>query len=505
MPRPNILFLMVDQMQGEVLDSGHVCHTPNLDRLVQRGVRFSRAYTPNAICSPARASLMTGLLPHNHGVLTVIHTVDDDQCCLRTAKPHWAQRLGTAGYRTGYFGKWHVERTRRLDLFGWQTFACEGGNRLRQAEEEARAACESATFSLEMALDQPPGYQSQRLYGVTDSPPEQRGMGLRTRLAMDFLEGALPGGEPWCCFVSMQEPHDPFICGGEAFERYDVDTLPLSPSCDDDLEGRPGIYRKAARVFAHMSDRQRREAAACYYASITEIDQQFGRLIDRVEAAGQLDRTLVVFTSDHGELLGAHGLYCKNFTAAEEVYRIPLVAAGPGVARGGQSLARVGLHDLAPTLLELTGCRSLNAGDSRSFASLLREPDSSAAAPWIGYAEYFGGRMLVTQRVVWDDPWKFVFNGFDQDELYNLDEDPFEMSNRIDDPTCDQHLRRLVAHMWRRCRDTGDDSLYNSQYPILRVAPYGPSNTASCRPPPAPALPSRSGCTRIERDGPWNR
>jgi choline-sulfatase len=278
----------------------------------------------------------------------------------------------------------------------------------------------------------------------------------------------------------VQEPHDPFICGGEAFERYDADTLPLSPSCDDDLEGRPGIYRKAARVFAHMSDRQRREAAACYYASITEIDQQFGRLIDRVEAAGQLDRTLVVFTSDHGELLGAHGLYCKNFTAAEEVYRIPLVAAGPGVARGGQSLARVGLHDLAPTLLELTGCRSLNAGDSRSFASLLREPDSSASPPWIGYAEYFGGRMLVTQRVVWDDPWKFVFNGFDQDELYNLDEDPFEMSNRIDDPTCDQHLRRLVAHMWRRCRDTGDDSLYNSQYPILRVAPYGPSNTASC-------------------------
>ena len=196
MPRPNILFLMVDQMQGEVLDSGHVCHTPNLDRLVQRGVRFSRAYTPNAIYSPARASLMTGLLPHNHGVLTVIHTVDDDQCCLRTAKPHWAQRLGTAGYRTGYFGKWHVERTRRLDLFGWQTFACEGGNRLRQAEEEARAACESATFSLEMELDQPPGYQSQRLYGVTDSPPEQRGMGLRTRLAMDFLEGALPGGNP---------------------------------------------------------------------------------------------------------------------------------------------------------------------------------------------------------------------------------------------------------------------------------------------------------------------
>jgi len=473
--RPNILFLMTDQMQGQVLDSGHVCQTPNLDQLAQRGVRFPRAYTPNAICSPARASLMTGLLPHNHGVLTVIHTVDDDQCCLRTARPHWAQRLATAGYRTGYFGKWHVERTRRLDLFGWQTFACEGSDRLREAEEEARAARESATFSLEMELDQPPGYQSQRFYGVTDLPAERRGMGLRTGLAMEFLDDVLPAEDPWCCFVSVQEPHDPFICGQEAFDLYDSDTLPLAPSCDDDLEGRPGIYRKAARVWAHMNDRQRRQAAACYYGSITEIDRQFGRLIDRVEAAGQLDQTLVVFASDHGELLGAHRLYCKNFTAAEEVYQIPLVVAGPGIARGGQSLARVGLHDLAPTLLELTGCRSLNADDSRSFASLLRNPQSPGAEPWIGYAEYFGGRMLLTQRVVWDDPWKFVFNGFDQDELYNLDEDPFEMSNRVDDPACEQHLRRLVAHMWRRCRDTGDDSLYNSQYPILRVAPYGPS------------------------------
>ena len=143
--------------------------------------------------------------------------------------------------------------------------------------------------------------------------------------------------------------------------------------------------------------------------------------------------------------------------------------------KGAMSAAE--LSDYACWMSDVEGVDipSLNADDSRSFASLLRNPQSPGAEPWIGYAEYFGGRMLLTQRVVWDDPWKFVFNGFDQDELYNLDEDPFEMSNRVDDPACEQHLRRLVAHMWRRCRDTGDDSLYNSQYPILRVAPYGPS------------------------------
>ncbi|HCK09585.1 MAG TPA: sulfatase, partial [Candidatus Latescibacteria bacterium] len=118
--RPNILFLMTDQMQGRVLDPGHVCQTPNFDRLAKRGMRFPRAYTPNAVCSPARASLMTGLLPSTHGVLEVTHCVDDDQCVLRTEYPHWAQSLEAVGYNTGYFGKWHVERSNDLTQFGWQ-------------------------------------------------------------------------------------------------------------------------------------------------------------------------------------------------------------------------------------------------------------------------------------------------------------------------------------------------------------------------------------------------
>src|SRR5690606_221180 len=117
MERPNVLFLMTDQMTGHVLQSHHPCITPNLDQLAARGVSFQRAYTPNAICSPARASLMTGLLPHNLGVLEVIHNVDSDQSVLRPEHPHWAQRLSAAGYKTGYFGKWHVERNNEPERY----------------------------------------------------------------------------------------------------------------------------------------------------------------------------------------------------------------------------------------------------------------------------------------------------------------------------------------------------------------------------------------------------
>jgi arylsulfatase A-like enzyme len=459
---PNILFLMTDQMQGRVLEPDSPCITPNFDRLAARGVRFQRAYTPNAVCSPARASLMTGLLPHNHGVLYVTHTVDEDQSALRTEHPHWAQRLVETGYNTGFFGKWHVERSNQLEQFGWQT----------QAEVEGKSLPDGVTFSLEKWLETP-GYRPNRFYGVCDAPPEERGVGKRVNAALAWLDEVTGGEDPWCCFVSVLEPHDPFYCGEEAFAQYDVDTLPLQPNVHDDLRGRPGIYRKAARVWQDWTDREHREAAACYYASITEIDAQFGRILDRLEAAGHLENTLVVLTSDHGELLGAHGLYCKNYSAAEEIYNVPLVVAGPGVAQGESSDARVGLHDLCPTLLAAVGLPPIETSDSRSFAPLLAAPDDTGDFQ-TGYAEYFGTRTILTQRVLWDGDWKFVFNGFDFDELYNLAEDPYEIKNLAEDPAHAGRLRAMTRQMWEIIERTGDHSLLNAHYPILRVAAVGP-------------------------------
>ncbi|MFW5858250.1 MAG: sulfatase-like hydrolase/transferase, partial [Planctomycetota bacterium] len=396
--RPNILFLMTDQMQARVLDPDHPCRTPNLDRLAARGIRFRRAYTTNAICSPARAGIMTGLQPHNHGVLTVTHTVDDDQSCLRTEHPHFAQRLEAAGYRTGYFGKWHVERSHDLARFGWQTNGAPGSD-LARAAAGRYGARTPPRFSLEYRLETP-GYPGGRFYGVMDHRPEARPMGVTTSMALDWLDDALAGDAPWCAFVSVSEPHDPYVCGEEAYAQVDPDALPLPPNHGHESADRPGLYRKAARIFAPMTERNHREAAACYYASITEIDGQYGRILDRLADAGALENTVVVFTTDHGDCLGAHGLYCKNVGAYEEVYNIPLLVAGPGVAAGVVSEARVGSHDLCPTLCALAGAAPIDHPDSRSAAGLLADPAALEADWTAGYAEYFGGRILLTQRIV---------------------------------------------------------------------------------------------------------
>jgi len=470
---PNILFLMTDQMQGRVLAPDHPCQTPNLDRLARRGVRFEHAYTTNAVCSPARASIMTGLLPHNHGVLTVTHTVDDDQSCLRTQHPHWAQRLEAAGYRTGYFGKWHVERSEDLRPFGWQVDANHASERFRAHRDGVLGASSpDPSYSLSKTYTGPPGYRDSLFYGVTDTPLENRFMGLTTSLALDFLNEAIEDDQPWCCFVSLREPHDPFVCGDQAYSLYDAESIPLPPSLNDDLAGRPGIYRKTARVWADLTALEHRQAAACYFASITEIDAQFGCLMDVVEQAGRMDNTIIVLTSDHGEHLGAHGLYCKNFMASEEVYNVPLVVCGPGIAHGMATAARVGTHGLCPTLLELTQCDPIDSADSASFANVLRDPHRHENEFTQGYAEYHGTRYALTQRIVWDGQWKLVHNGFDLDELYNLEDDPHEMRNLIDDRA--EQLRHMMKLMWSRVRDTGDHTLLNTQYPCLRIAPIGP-------------------------------
>jgi arylsulfatase A-like enzyme len=455
---------MVDQCRADVLDRAHPCATPHLDALAARGVRFTRAYTPNAVCSPARASLMTGLLPHNHGVLHVTHNVDSDQCVLRTAHPHWAAHLAAAGYRTAYFGKWHVEHTGDPRPFGW----AEGA-----PEPHHEGNDEPAADLPRLRLEHPAGYAPVWLYGVQDCPIEHTSGGRICAQAATFLADSLRAVQPWCCFVSLPEPHDPFVCTRDHRARYHAADLPLSPSFGDDLRDKPGLYQRVREMLA-LEAEQHREAAACYFALVTQIDTLLGRLIALVADAGRLDDTIIVFTTDHGEHLGAHGLYCKNIGAFEEVYRIPLVMAGPGIARCGElSPARVGLHEIGPTLLELAGAPPLPATDGASFKNLLADAGVDCERTQ-GYAEYHGGRLILTQRIVWDGDWKFVFNGFDRDELYHLGDDPHELTNLAARPEHAATCRRLMQRVWSEARRTGDHTLVATTYPSLRIAVVGP-------------------------------
>ena len=355
--KPNILLFLPDAMPRNLVDNPQSI-TPNFEQLAKRGLTFVNAHTPNPTCSPARASLMTALMPHNHGVLQVEHTVDPDQSVLRD-RPHWAENLRDKGYHTGYFGKWHVERSNQLENFGWVVNGCDQQAAVTGIGEgnvnEGNLLDDSSLKHYESG---PEGYNDILHYGVSHVPVAERRIGLTVKNAESFLHSAMAKDDPWACVISFSEPNTPVICGQEAFDKYTVDDINLPANFKDPLDAVPSIYKRNQGVYKTTSEREWKELRACYFAIMTELDELFGRLVHKLEAAGELDNTIVIVSSDHGRYLGSHGLDAHNFGAYEEIYNIPFIVAGPGIRANEISKAFIGLQDVGPTLLELASRNS---------------------------------------------------------------------------------------------------------------------------------------------------
>jgi arylsulfatase A-like enzyme len=465
MNQPNLLFLISDQQRADTIDPATPCRTPHLDRLAAGGTRFTRCYAPNPICSPTRASLMTGLLPHSHGMVDVTHAVPAYRAGLQTGLPFWSQSLQAAGYQTGYFGKWHIERSNRLENFGFETYEVEQYHQLqglveRQGELQPQAVVRQK------------GYRDFPLYGVTDEPVETLPEYRVYSDGIDFVrQAARRADRPWALFLSTEAPHDPYIVPRPYYERYNPAAIPRPASFEDDLADRPGIYRRLQSVWRDLDWAQFAQATACYYALCTMIDDQIGRILAVLEELGQAENTIVVFLSDHGDYMGAHRLLLKGIPAFEEAYRVPLVLHGPGIPAGRQVEQIVSLMDLAPTLVQLT-----TGGEFPCFGRSLRPLLQTEPGRWQSeaFAECHGQRFYYTQRILWRDNFKYVFNGFDEDELCDLAADPHELRNLASDPAYRPVLETMAGRMWQIIHRTGDSNMANAQYGMFRFAPVGP-------------------------------
>ncbi len=466
---PNILLFLMDAAQASAFEPGSPCLTPNFDRLRRRGLTFDRCYAPSPTCSPSRASFMTGLYAHNHGVLEVEHGRDPDQCLLRTEHPHFAQHLAEAGYQTGFFGKWHIERTNQVADFGWQTSVVKGAEHHANLGKGQDGGAASADPHLCGYLEQPDGYKKLLHWGVTDVPPEERYPHFTVGCGLDFIANA-DAGSPWCAACSFSEPNETLILSRSTFGRYDPQSMPMPSNFNDDLSLRPNIYKRQRLIASGLNEEHWRMARTCYFGRITELDDQFGRLLDHLEASGEIENTVIVVSADHGRYVGAHGFDAHNFGGFEEIYRVPLIVAGPGIT-AGTCRATVNLHDLCPTLCELGQAKAIWSPDSKSLLPQMRDPNTDAG---IAYSENHGTRYRLTQRVLWDGPWKFVFNGFDFDELYDLDSDPDESVNLAGEPEHQERCRSMMKAVWDRVRDTGDRTLLETHYFSMRLGIVGP-------------------------------
>ncbi|MGB2819370.1 MAG: sulfatase-like hydrolase/transferase, partial [Phycisphaerae bacterium] len=254
--RPNVLFVMTDHTNARALAPGSQCLTVNLDALAREGVRFGRCYTTNAICSPARASLMTATYPSTHGMWDCTHTQRREWVNVSDRLVYFSQTLAEAGYVNGYFGKWHVEQTSELGRFGWH----EVGDACQHARFQPVAGTE--------VMQKTEGYRDYLLAATgDDSASEPRHPAFEK--GIDFLRRHAGGERPFCCFVSTAEPHDPYVPPGRFMDMYDVANVRVSPTLREEIGGKPEVLKRMRAVWKDLSDDDWRRISAAYWAVIT--------------------------------------------------------------------------------------------------------------------------------------------------------------------------------------------------------------------------------------------
>jgi len=456
---PNILVVMVDQLAGTLFPDGPAdwLHVPNLRRLAARSQRFTQAYCASPLCGPSRASFMTGLLPSHNGVY-------DNAAEFRSDLPTFAHHLRRAGYLTILAGKMHFvgpdqlhgfEERLTTDIypadFGWTPDYRKPGERIDWWYHNMGSVSGAGVAEITNQLE----YDDEVAH-------------LACAKLRDLARGADP--RPWAMVVSFTHPHDPYVARQRYWDLYEgcAHLLPEAPDPADDPQSqrlRAACDAGAAVLTDDMVQRARR----AYLANISYIDDKLGELLDVLDATGQ--EAAILFTSDHGDMLGERGLWFK-MTFLDGSARVPLMLALAGGA-GGRVDTPVSLLDVLPTLCDLAGTEVPAGLDGVSlFAAATR-----GAVP-MEYAAEGSVAPLVALR---QGRRKLIRSAPDPDQLFDLEADPQERVNRAADPDCAGVLADLRAQADARWDLAGFDAqVRDSQarrlvvYEALRQGRYQP-------------------------------
>ncbi|MBL9130425.1 MAG: sulfatase-like hydrolase/transferase [Verrucomicrobiaceae bacterium] len=413
---PNVLFIVSDDQRPDTIHAlgNAVIETPNLDRLVARGTAFTRAYAGYPICHVSRAQMLTGT--HAFKALPKYPGSGID--------PKLATLAGTfqkAGYHTCYTGKWHNDGHPMQR--GYTTtsglYSSGGGKGITQPETDDRGSPLT-------------GYRGWTFTDENNKPPLDQGVGLQPDNSRHIADGAISGiqtapkDKPWFLHVNFAFPHDPRQWPAGMKNRYDPAKMPLPanfaakhPFDHGNIDGRDELLLPTPRT----EDAVRKELAV-YYAMITDLDAQLGRILDALPSP---DDTIIIFTADQGLALGSHGLLGKQ-NQYEHSIRSPLIICGPGLPQNERSAALVTLHDLFPTLCELSGIEIPSSVSGKSLAPLLRHQTDRVH-------DFVTGMFTDTQRMICDERWKLVlYPKAGREQLFDLQNDPQEFRDLSSDP-----------------------------------------------------------------------
>jgi arylsulfatase A-like enzyme len=478
-PRPNVLVIISDQLNAAVTSAyGGPLSTPNLQRLARRGMVFRNATCPTPFCSPSRASLITGLYPHKHGIVyncaradyPAIQSKTADEG-ITTADTTTDKILNAAGYNTHQYGKWHLSGD-SLPYYPDQYGECrEYAQEMSHVFDEVRRRprehwMDWYGWALPVTVD--------AAYRRTWSPDDPIGQGRfsdfitkmgrlefprtdtfdvrvadRTVKRLESLDN-----RPFSITCSLMWPHDPNVVPAEYYARTDPAKIELPANrglrearFEDDI---------SRRMVGRSTETRLREFLRIYYGTVYLVDDQVGRVLDALEQTGRAGNTIVIFTADHGDMAGGHGMAWKSTQAFyDEIARIPMIVSWPGHIQPGTTDAAASLVDIAPTILELTG-HSVPAGMQGSSLAPLLWGRGSASKFVYGFSERVRANARRTRTVARDtkaermirgDGWKYVHYSDGGEYLYDLTKDPGETRNLAEERSQQTRKRDLAQQM----------------------------------------------------------
>lgn len=473
---------MTDHQRGDTIFQNSKVITPNIDQFRKRAVTFTKAYCPAPHCCPSRATFFTGLYPAEHGVWNNVGVSNTLSRGLFDGVRTFSEDLKDNGYDLYYSGKWHVSQVEspadrgftllKHDLSQYRPFP----NRPEYSEWDfynRKPIDREGTPRGEAEIIRP-GYTHYTQYGIDEDPFGDRAV---TEAAVEKIRQLKGNSTPFLLYAGTLGPHDPYFVPQRFLDLYPPEEIDLPENFDDPMDDKPVLYRRTKARYDQLTREEHRESVRRFYAFCSYEDYLFGQLMDALKETGLDQNTIVLYCSDHGDYIGSHGLWAKGLPCFEEAYHVCSMIGGPGILGDGRECdAFVSLADYAPTFLELAGIRADRPFTGRSLLPLLQ---GQIPKDWRTecYTQTNGNEIYGIQRAVFDKKWKYVFNAFDYDELYDLENDPLELHNLIYGPHPEQSpyrdiVREMCRKMWRFAHATHDNCV--NPYIMTALAPFGP-------------------------------
>jgi len=439
--KPNVLLIVSDDQRPDTIAAlgNDVIQTPNLDRLVEQGSVFTRAACANPICTPSRGEILSGCSGFRTGVL-------DFGGKPRDGFVAFAETMKRGGYETAYVGKWHNKG--RPSAYGYDnTAGLYGGGGWKWNDP-------NRTDAHGRPITGYTGWVFQSEDGTEKFP--DRGVGLTGDISQKFADASIeliqqPRKKPWFIHVNFTAPHDPLLMPPGFEDAYDPESMPLPKNF---LNQHPFDHgnqnsRDESLLPLPRTEQDVREDLAVYYAVISHLDQQVGRILESLDQTGQRENTIIIFTSDHGLAMGSHGLRGKQ-NMYEHTINVPMLMSGPGIPEQKRFNAQMYLRDIYPTVCDLVGLTTPQVPgyqqdhrtlDGRSVGPVLRGKQNRIYEHTFGYFRNL-------QRMVRSDDWKLIhYPKVERWQLFHLAEDPDELQNLADDPKHAEKKRELQAKL----------------------------------------------------------